>query len=125
MDISNSILRDVRKAVGLSEDDNNFDTDLLQHINSAIIKLNQNGVGNSITINDNTTTWEIFRNPEQIEGNKVFALAPLFITLSTKLLFDPPPPSNVQYYNNNIQELLWRLKIAYEIGELEGGDNNE
>lgn len=125
MDISNSILRDVRKAVGLSEDDNSFDTDLLQHINSAIIKLNQNGVGNSITINDDTTTWENFRNPEQIEGNKVFALTPLFITLSTKLLFDPPPPSNVQYYNNNIQELLWRLKIAYEIGELEGGDNNE
>lgn len=114
MILTNSILEDVRSAVGLSRDTHDFDTDLLMHINSAIGELNQNGVGKGIVVTDVTTTWGELQDPTQSDSNIYFKMVPLFITLSTKLLFDPPPPSSVQYHQSSIDKLLWRLKVAYE-----------
>lgn len=114
MDLNKSILEEIREAVGLSSTDTDFDIDLLQHINASIAKLNQNGIGKFIVVEDITTTWADLQDPTQTAGNLYFQSVPLFITLSTKLLFDPPPPSSVQYHFNNAQEILWRLKIAYE-----------
>ncbi len=114
MDVTKSILADVREGVGLSSDTTNFDVELLMHINNAIGRLSQNGVGNPIVVRDDTTTWNDLMNPEQVEGNKLFHMVPLFVTLSTKIIFDPPPPSAVPIYTNNLDESLWRLKAAYE-----------
>lgn len=112
MKLTSSILEDTKTAIGLSGP--SFDTEILQHINSAISKLNQNGVGKFLVVHDDTSTWQDLRDENQIQGNLYFASVPLFITLSTKLLFDPPPPSNVQYHQTNVNETLWRLKVAYE-----------
>jgi hypothetical protein len=114
LDINKSILEDVRVAVGLSDTTTDFDTDLLMHINGAIGKLNQNGVGKFIIVEDSTLTWGDLQDPLQTEGNKYFNIVPLFVALSTKLIFDPPPPSSVEYHANHIDQLLWRLKVAYE-----------
>lgn len=114
MDMNDSILKDVRVAMGLSADSVDFDTDLLMHINGAIGKLNQNGVGNFLVITNENQKWIDLQNPLQVEGNKYFQMIPLFITLSTKLLFDPPPPSSVQTYKEHLDQSLWRLKVAYE-----------
>lgn len=114
MDLNNSILEDIRVAIGLSKDTADFDTDLIMHINGAIGKLNQNGVGLHLVVKDTSQTWDDLQDPLQVEGNKYFHTVPLFITLSTKLIFDPPPPSTVEYYSKNINESLWRLKTAYE-----------
>lgn len=113
MDLTQTILNDVREALGLSFGPSPFDKELLIHINGAMGKLNQNGIGNPI-VATKTTTWEEFQNLEQIRGNEYFHMIPLYIALSTKLLFDPPPPSSVQYHADNAHQLLWRLKIAYE-----------
>jgi hypothetical protein len=112
--LTNSVLEDVRGAVGLDRTVSDFDTDLLMHINASIGALNQNGVGNELIIMDNTSTWGDLQNPVQVNHNNYFKMVPLFIMLSTKMLFDPPPPSSVQYHQSNIDQLLWRLKIAYE-----------
>jgi hypothetical protein len=114
LNLNRSILEDTREAVGLDPDNNGFDTDLLQHINSAIGKLNQNGVGRFIIVEDESKTWNDLQDPTQTEGNKYFQMIPLFITVSTKLIFDPPPPSSVEYHARNMEETLWRLKVAYE-----------
>ena len=114
MDVNQSILQTVRVAVGLSNDTVDFDTELLMHINGAIGKLNQNGIGKFLVVNDEESKWIDLQDDTQVEGNKYFQMVPLFIALSTKLLFDPPPPSAVQTYQNNIDQALWRLKIAYE-----------
>lgn len=114
MDLEGSILEGVRESVVGSSDNTEFDKDLIPHINSAISKLNQNGVGNFVFVNDESKTWGDLRDEKQVKGNDYFQMVPLFIALSTQLLFDPPPPSNVAYHSENARELLWRLKIAYE-----------
>lgn len=114
MELTNSVLEDVRVAVGLTKDSPDFDTDLLMHINSAIGTLRQNGVTLPTLVSDTSTTWNDIRDPSKIESNEYFQMVPLYITLSTRFIFDPPPPSTVQYYATNIDQLLWRLKIAYE-----------
>ncbi len=86
------------------------------HINASIVKLNQNGVGNLLIVTNEESTWNDLIDPTQVKGNKSFPAVPLYIQLNTKLLFDPPPPSTVQYYSGNAEEILWRLRTAYELG---------
>jgi hypothetical protein len=62
LDVTKSILQEIRVAVGLSPDTVDFDTELLMHINSAIGKLNQNGIGNFIVVNDEVPTWNDLQN---------------------------------------------------------------
>jgi hypothetical protein len=113
MNLSKPILQDIRMGLGLSEAPSPFDTDLLMHINTAVGKLNQNGIGIPVVVTAETT-WAEFRDPTQIVGNALFHMVPLFVLLSTKIIFDPPPPSSVEYHANNANEILWRLKLAYE-----------
>ena len=114
MDLTRSILEDVRIGVGLGKDTVDFDTELLMHINAAIGVLNQNGVGNFLVVQDSTKTWGDLQDVTQIEGNKYFQIVPLFVTMSTKVIFDPPPPSAVEYHSKNIEQMIWRLQVAYE-----------
>ena len=114
MDETKSILRDIRVSVGLTEETVDFDTDLLMLINASLGVLNQNGVGLPVTVQDETTTWGDFKDPGQVTGNLYYHLVPLYIQLSTKIIFDPPPPSSVQHFSTTIDSLLWRLKVAYE-----------
>lgn len=114
MDETKSILRDIREAVGIGEDVPDFDTEILMHINSALATLNQNGVGLPVVVTDDTTTWGNFKDPLQVKGNTMFHMVPLFVALSTRVIFDPPPPSAVEHFSNSINQFLWRLKVAYE-----------
>jgi hypothetical protein len=107
-------LVDVRIGVGLTADASDFDTELLMHINDAIGRLNQNGIGNFLVVDNEEQKWVDLQNPTQTDGNQYFKMIPSFIMLSTKLIFDPPPPSAVQQFSNRIEQSLWRLKIAYE-----------
>jgi hypothetical protein len=112
--LTNSILEDVRLAMGLTKTTADFDTELLMHVNASIGKLNQNGIGKELVVTDKTTTWGDLQDPTQVKYENYFKMVPLFIMLSTKILFDPPPPSSVQHHQSSIEQLLWRLKIAYE-----------
>lgn len=114
MNLTNSILNDTLEAIGLSSSDPSFNQEIIQHINASIFKLNQNGIGKPLVVDGDSQTWDDLKDPNQKDGNVYFASVPLFISLSTKILFDPPPPSSVQYHNTAANELLWRLKIAYE-----------
>ena len=57
--ISSSILLSVKKLIGIDENYNDFDIDLIMHINSVIATLRQLGIGplNGYSITGNSETW--------------------------------------------------------------------
>lgn len=107
-----SILKTIRSSILGDEESEEFDDDLLLHINSSILTLRQNGIINNVMVKGVDETWEDLK--DENKNNEYFNQVPQFISLNTRILFDPPPPSNVEFYNNRIDELLWRLKVAYE-----------
>lgn len=105
-----SILTSIKKLLGISDEYEQFDTDIIMHINSAFMILTQIGVGPSegFTIEDDTSAWTDFIP----DTTKVEALKS-YVFLKVKLLFDPPLSSTViESMNRQISELEWRLNVA-------------
>lgn len=115
MDNNESILVSIKKLLGLPEEYEQFDTDVMVGINTAFMTLNQLGVGPSkgFSISDKTTTWSDYL-PEgsDLEGVKSY------IHLSVKLLFDPPQSSTLmESINRQINMLEFRLNVNADKGE--------
>lgn len=104
-----SILQSIKKLLGITEDYDVFDTDIIMHINSVLMILNQIGVGPSegFTISDELATWEDFLGKDtNAEAVKTY------VYLRVKLLFDPPNSSIVsEAMNRTISELEWRFTV--------------
>lgn len=105
--------------LGIMEDYEHFDLDLIIHINSIIGILTQLGVGpeTGFAISDKTTTWDDWSNlPTDIESVKTY------IFLRVRLLFDPPTNSAVtNSYEKIIQELEWRVVTAMDLSKMKEG----
>lgn len=111
-----SILTSIKKLLGIAEEYEFFDEDIIMHINSVFMILNQLGVGPSdgFRIEDKTTTWD-----DYISDNKNLDAVKSYIHLKVKLLFDPPLSSAViESMKQMIQELEWRLNITAESKEI-------
>lgn len=108
-----SILTSIKKLLGIAEEYNHFDGDLIMHINSAFSILTQLGVGPSegFSIDDDGATWDEF-----IQDSKTIESVKSYVYLKVKLLFDPPISSAVlESTNKLIGELEWRLNVAAEL----------
>lgn len=107
-----SILDSIKKLLGVAKEYKQFDNDIIMHINTVFLNLNQLGVGptEGFFIEDNTSEWSEFFG-EDVNMNAVKS----YVYLKVKLLFDPPLSSSVvQSMNNMISELEWRLNVAAE-----------
>lgn len=110
--ISDSILTSVKKLLGLTEEYDAFDADIIMHINSVFTILTQLGVGPSdgFMIEDKNNKWSEF-----IEDMKLYQLVKSYVWLKVKLLFDPPNSSAVmECYKAQINESEWRLRTVIE-----------
>lgn len=106
-----SILISVKKLLGLSEDYNYFNPDLIIDINSVLMILYQMGVGSKTPfhIEDDSETWQDFFGEEVVDINAVKT----YVALKVKLMFDPPAASaHMQAIQETIKELEWRLYSA-------------
>lgn len=106
-----SILTSIKKLLGITEEYEHFDADIIMHINSVFMVLTQLGVGPSegFSIKDKTTTWNEFISDNQLESVKSY------MHMKVKLMFDPPLSSTVmECMNRMISEFEWRLNIAAE-----------
>lgn len=107
-----SILTSIKKMLGIAEEYDPFDPDIIMHINSAIMNLTQIGVGPSegFFIEDERTTWGDFvQDATHLQAIKSY------IYLKVKLLFDPPTNSTVlEAHQKLITEYEWRLNHAVE-----------
>ena len=107
-----SILTSIKKLLGIAEDYDHFDQDLIMHINSVLSVLTQLGVGPSegFSIEDENATWNDF-----IPEDKRLSSIRSYVYMKVKLLFDPPLSSSVmESMNRMISEFEWRLNIAAE-----------
>lgn len=105
-----SILTSVKKLLGIDEEYEAFDPDLIMHINGVFMILNQLGVGpeNTFSIVDKTATWNDFsEDPETLSTVKTY------IYLKVRMIFDPPTSSiAAEAFKSCISELEWRLNVS-------------
>ena len=105
-----SILTSIKKLLGITEEYEHFDADIIMHINTVFMILNQLGVGpaNGFSIKDKSAVWsDYISDEENLEAVKTY------MHLKVKLLFDPPSSSVVMECTNRmISELEWRLSIS-------------
>lgn len=119
-----SILTSIKKLLGIDEYCDHFDTEIIIHINSALMVLNQLGVGppEGFMITDSNQTWSDFiPDRTDIESIKTY------VFLKVKLIFDPPQMSAlIDSMKNTISELEWRIMVAVDpVKTKEGeGDNS-
>lgn len=107
-----SILISIKKLLGLDAYYTNFDTDIIMHINTVFMSLNQLGVGPSecFSIEDDIAVWSDF-----IKDNTNLEAVKSYIYLKVKLLFDPPLSTAVmEAIKQQISELEWRLNVQSE-----------
>ena len=110
-----SILTSIKKLLGITEEYQHFDDDLIMHINSVFLVLNQLGVGprEGFLIEDDSAEWSDF-----LEDPTKLQLVKSYMFLKVKLLFDPPLSSAVIEANNRmISEFEWRLNVAADTKE--------
>ena len=112
MEIMESILTSIKKMLGITEEYEHFDSDLIIHINSVFMILTQLGVGppSGFSIQDKSTTWKEF-----ISDETKLQLVKSYMQMKVKLLFDPPLSSAVMAsMEKMIAEAEWRLNVAAE-----------
>ena len=107
-----SILTSVKKMLGIPEDYEQFDMDIIMHINSVLMILTQLGVGpeEGFAIADKTDEWDDF-----IGDNVLLELVKSYVYLKVRLIFDPPQSSSViEAMNRQISEFEWRINVAVD-----------
>lgn len=110
--MTESILTSIKKLLGITAEYNIFDPDIIMHINSVFMILNQLGVGpeEGFRIEDDTTVWS-----DYIEDDEYLDAVKSYMHLKVKLLFDPPLNSAVMNaINQMINQLEWRLNVKAE-----------
>lgn len=107
-----SILTSVKKLLGIEEDNEAFDMEIMLHINGAITILTQIGVGPS--------TGYIVTNKEDTYSNwlgntALYQNIPLYLFWKTRLSFDPPTNASViKNYEDSIREAECRLSYLVD-----------
>lgn len=108
-----SILTSVKEHLGPGAQHTAFDTQIIEHINSVFMDLNQLGVGpySGFRIEDDTSTWSDFMSPKQLK----FEAVKSYMYLRVRLLFDPPLNASVlESMTKQIDKWEWRLNAAAE-----------
>lgn len=107
-----SILTSIKKLLGITEEYEHFDADIIMQINSVFSTLTQLGVGpiQGFRIDDKQTTWlDFLRDDYRLDFVKTY------VYLKVKLVFDPPLNSAIiESIKREISELEWRITAAIE-----------
>ena len=110
--MSDSILTSTKKVLGIVEADESFDDDILMHINSAFVTINQLGIGPEVgfMIEDATPTWD-----DLLAGDIRLNSIKSYIYVRVRLLFDPPQTSYlIEAMDKQRLEMEYRLGVYRE-----------
>ena len=107
-----NILSSIKKLLGIPTEETAFDSDIIMHINSVFMILNQLGIGPTdvFTISDDYALWSDF-----IPDGQNIELVKSYMYMKVRLLFDPPTNSSVlTSMEKTINEFEWRLNVQAE-----------
>ncbi len=102
-----SILLTTKKLLGIPKEQNDFDTDIIVHINMVLANLAQIGIGpeTGFVISGETETWKDF-----IDEDKLISQIKTYVYIKVRLVFDPPSNSALtQSFNEQAKELEVRM----------------
>jgi hypothetical protein len=111
--VASSILTTVKKSLGILEEDEAYDPDILLFANSVLANLNQFGVGpeDGFQIEDKVATWEDFLGDDPRLNN-----VKAYVHIKVRLLFDPPATSFViAAFEAQAKELEFRIYMTAEV----------
>lgn len=107
-----SILTSIKQLLGIMPDCEDFDPQIVMHINDALSDLRQLGVGPSegFFIDDESAIWNDF-----IPDFKKYHTVKTCIYKKVKLAFDPPlSAAAIESLKSQIAEEEWRLHVQAE-----------
>lgn len=115
-----SILNSIKKLLGLAEDYNAFDTDVIIHINTYLGVLNTLGIGvEGFTIEGPNEVWSDFLEDSPVSLNEVKT----YVYLRVRQTFDPPASSVLSSaFDKQIDEIGWRMMMKVECYEEQESD---
>lgn len=108
-----SILTSIKKLLGITEEYEQFDPDIIIHINSVFLTLAEIGVGpvGGFYISDATATWDDFIPNNDLLVNAVKS----YMYLKVRMLFDPSLTTSVtDLMKAEAQELEWRMNVLVD-----------
>lgn len=115
-DISNSILLSVKKMLGIPPEYEQFDPEIIIHINSVFSILTQLGVGSDegFSIKDSTASWS-----DYIPEGKAVEDIKTYMYLKVRLIFDPPQSSAaIDAMKQLASEFEWRINVGVDVEEV-------
>lgn len=107
-----SVLNSVKKLLNIHPSETAFDLDVIVHVNSTFMTINQLGAGSAkpFTIDSAAQKWNDF-----LTDRDDLALIKSYVYLKVRLLFDPP--SNASLYSaieKQLGEYEWRINHQAE-----------
>lgn len=107
-----SILTSIKKLLGIDEEYDAFDNDLIILINAQFSVLNQLGVGpdEGFEITSKDDVWNTYDS-----DHRLTSLVKNYIFYKVKLAFDPPATSfGIDAFNEMAKEYEWRLNVMVD-----------
>lgn len=113
-EVNESILKSIKKLLGVDPTMDMFDLDICMNINSALANLNQIGLGpyDGFYVNGPEDKWSDFLG---VNNMHVLQNAKQYVYIWVKRVFDPPGATNhLTALDNTIKELEWRISTGRE-----------
>lgn len=110
--MEDSILLSTKKYLGIADEDDGFDMDILMSINSVFGILTQLGVGpkEGYAISDDTATWS-----DYLQDNALLEMVKTYMYLKVRMIFDAPTSGSVNSAHEAlIAELEWRINVMVD-----------
>lgn len=111
-EMDNSILSSVKKYIGITDEYTEFDSEIIEDINSVFFTLSQLGVGpkEGFSISGQEDEWTSYTQDSIL----LQAVKP-YVKIKVKLIFDSPSNSfTLTSLENQAKEYEWRLNSQVE-----------
>lgn len=120
-----SILTSIKKLLGITPEYEQFDVDIIMHINAVFLTLSQLGVGpkNGFMITGANEQWREYLP----ENDPNYEAVKIYIHAKVKLAFDPTSltPAAMESMKEIIKEFEWRLSVQVETPVLQPTEEEE